>query len=250
MKLNLKTLIVLCAALVFTTSEISAKGGGGGGRSSGGGGFRSSGSSGSSPRYSGSTSRPTTTSNKPAAVAPSRYTGSSPQTPASGTTSRYSGGTNTAGGTKQTPKFANQQQKQRYESAVKQGTAFSSKAEAQSAFKQKYASQYTSKYTTPPATRPSHIPATTTVGGKTVNVTYNQSYGGYGYTNGLGAFILYDAMSDAIMMNALMSNHNYVTHPPMVSSPVVVHHGPSALTVFLWICFIGVGIVVLVKIFE
>ena len=93
------------------------------------------------------------------------------------------------------------------------GTAYKTKAEAQKAFKAKHGSKYTSKYTSEPTTRPSHIPQTTTHNGQTVNINYNQAQGGYGHWSGggpgIGTWIMYDALSDAVMYNALMSNHGY-----------------------------------------
>ena len=120
--------------------------------------------------------------------------------------------------------------------AAERGTLFKSKSQAQSAFKQKFGSQYkqTPKPNTPePAKRPDYIPKQTTVGGKTVNVTYNQNVGGYGYWSGggpgLGAFLLYDAMSDAVMMNTLMHRHNYVVGAPPGT------HSVLALKIVAWL---------------
>lgn len=80
--------------------------------------------------------------------------------------------------------------------------------EAVKEFKKTHASTYTSKYKTEPKIRPKHIPNTTNVGGSNVNINYNSGYGGYGYTHPItGAWIMYDMMSDAVMMNAMMSNH-------------------------------------------
>lgn len=78
--------------------------------------------------------------------------------------------------------------------------------------------KYTSKYATKPATRPSHVPATTSVGGKQVNITYNQAGGGYGYMNALGTFMMYDMMSDALMRDRMMTSNGYLYqgHPNTV----------------------------------
>lgn len=106
-----------------------------------------------------------------------------------------------------------------YNEAKAGGTLFSSKAEAQNAFKNKYAAQYTSKYASEPATKPAHIPqAVKDAGGVERPIVYNQGSGGYGYWSGggpnLGTFIIYDALSDMIMLNMLMNNHNYQYGPP------------------------------------
>lgn len=98
-----------------------------------------------------------------------------------------------------------------YKKAKESGKAFSTPQAAAADFKAKSASKYTSTYKTEPASRPSHIPPATTVGGKTVNVTYNAGYGGYGYMHPtLGTWMMYDMMSDAVMMNAMMRNDGYV----------------------------------------
>ena len=136
---------------------------------------------------------------------------------------------------------------------MRQGTVFTSKSDAQAAFKKNYGSQYGSKYGTEPKTRPTHIPQSTTVDGKTVNINYNPQYGGYGYTNGLGTFILYDALSDAAMMSMLMSNHNYVTHAPVVTGTTthtVVHISNgffTFLSVVFWILLVFIIIIIIVN---
>ncbi len=88
------------------------------------------------------------------------------------------------------------------------GTPFGSRSEAVSDFQQKYAKTYTSTYSSEPSTRPSHIPDYTTVGGNSYHITYNSNYGGYGYWQG-GRWTMYDALRDAVMVNALMGQHNY-----------------------------------------
>lgn len=109
----------------------------------------------------------------------------------------------------------------RYEAASKSGKAFTTREAAVADFKAKNAntSTYTSKYSTEPAQRPTHIPRTYNYQGRRVDVVYNQSYGGYGYWSGggpgLGTWMMYDAISDAAMINTLMSRNNYyVGQPP------------------------------------
>ncbi|MHA1469526.1 MAG: hypothetical protein ACTSSP_03060 [Candidatus Asgardarchaeia archaeon] len=104
--------------------------------------------------------------------------------------------------------------KKSFETAKKNGTAFKSKSEATAAFKSKNSAKYTSKYTKQPASRPSHIPQTTRVGNTNVNISYNSGYGGYGYMNNVGTWMMYSAMSDAVMMNTLMTRNNYVYGRP------------------------------------
>lgn len=98
--------------------------------------------------------------------------------------------------------------------AAKSGTAYKSKTEATSAFKTKNAAQYKSTYAIKPTTRPDHIPPSTSVGGKSYDVSYNQQHGGYGYMGPSGSWMAYDAMSDAIMLNTLMTRQNYYYDRP------------------------------------
>lgn len=130
--------------------------------------------------------------------------------------------------------------------AKKNGTSFKSKKEAQAAFKKKNATKYTSKYKTKPATRPSHIPQTTTVGGTSYNVTYNQGMGGYGYMGPSGAWIAYNAMADAAMMSMLMRQQGY--YAPGMNTGAVVVHNPSGLG-FVWLLISIIGGVVVIAVF-
>jgi hypothetical protein len=122
-----------------------------------------------------------------------------------------------------------------YEKASKSGTAFKSKESAVADFKSKNASTYKSSYATKPETRPAHIPQTTSVGGTSYNVTYNQAHGGYGYTNALGAYIMYDMMTDQMQMNRMMANQGYYYD----KTPTRVVHtnssGTSGAAVFLFV---------------
>lgn len=228
----------ICAALivlsVFAISEdLFAKGGRGGsfggGRSSGG--------------FSGGRS---------SAPSPSRsFGGSRSSSPAPAPSTKVS---NPAA--QSTPKPTVVQNKA-YAAAKTKGLAFSNKADAQADFKAKHAQTYTSKYATEPKTRPEHIPATTNVGGTTYNINYNSQYGGYGYTNALGAWIAYDMMSDAIMMNSMMSRHGYYVGSPtttvvpahgVATVPVVYSHGPGYYIMWFFIItvFVGSGILLFV----
>lgn len=135
----------------------------------------------------------------------------------------------------------------RYQSAVKNGKAFESRSSARTAFKNDKANaqKYTSKYASEPKTRPEHIPQTykDSKTGNTYNVTYNQDRGGYGYWGGggpgLGTFIMYDVMTDLVVMDALMSRQGY----HVGAAPAVVHTstGPGAGFIFLWVV-VGVAL--------
>ncbi len=97
-----------------------------------------------------------------------------------------------------------------YERSRAAGTTFQNRSQAESAFRQRNAGQFPSRYSSQPSTRPSHIPQSTRVDGRNVNVTYNAGLGGYGYLHpALGTWILYDAMTDAAMMSILMSRGGY-----------------------------------------
>jgi len=80
---------------------------------------------------------------------------------------------------------------------------------ARSDFKKKNAGKYSSKYAKKPSTRPSHIPRSTMVNGVSVNIGYNAGFGGYGYMSPLGTWMMYDMMTDAIMMDRMMSQQGY-----------------------------------------
>lgn len=144
--------------------------------------------------------------------------------------------------------------------AKKNNTSFSGKGgkqKAQAAFKAKHGAKYTQKSTpgkAAPKTRPEHIPATTQVGGKTVNVNYNINQGGYGHWSGggmgLGTFMMYNMMSDAIMMNTMMGRNNYHyggMYAP-VHGPMVGNHGGgfSVLEIIGGIVVIGFFVAVAV----
>lgn len=97
-----------------------------------------------------------------------------------------------------------------YDRSRAAGTTFQNRSQAESAFRQRNAGQFPSRYTREPGARPSHIPQTTRVDGRNVNVTYNAGLGGYGYLHpALGTWILYDAMTDAAMMSVLMNRGGY-----------------------------------------
>ncbi len=118
-----------------------------------------------------------------------------------------------------------------YDTARRSGTLYSTKAEAQSAFSSRYASQYGSTFQSEPATRPNWIPQSTLVGGQSVNVTYNPGLGGYAYLHPtLGTWMLYNAMSDAIMLDSLMNHHNYY-----YGAPVYMSHGQSWINFALFL---------------
>lgn len=104
-----------------------------------------------------------------------------------------------------------------YTTARREGTLFSTRQEAERAFRARYAGEYTSRFASRPATRPAYIPAMTTVAGKRVNIVYNARMGGYGFVDpALGRWVFYNALTNAAMMNTMMASHYYWWGPPPV----------------------------------
>ena len=186
---------------------------------------------------------------------PSKSYSSKPKATAGSTKSKYttkplnkSSVTNSA---KPTTKTVSKQQaarqntvnKEKYATAQKSGKVFKTKEAASKDFATKSAGKYESKYTSKPSTRPDHIPSSTSVGGNTYNVSYNQSHGGYGYTNALGAYIMYDMMSDSIMRNRMMMSSGYHISGP----PIAVMHTPVQSGFgFMLSIFGGIALIVVI----
>jgi hypothetical protein len=171
----------------------------------------SSRSSSSGSRSSGSWGSKSSAAPKPAAPAPK------PSTPAPSTPSKSWGSSKPAA-----PAIAPTTQPKVAPKPSATDTALKAKSvqtantktreQATTEFKQKNAAQYTSKYVSEPKTRPTHIPTTTMVGGNNYNVVYNGGFGGYGYYNSLGTWIMYDAMMDTMMLSMLMNNHGHYNY--------------------------------------
>lgn len=101
-----------------------------------------------------------------------------------------------------------------YQRARANGTTYQTRQQAEQAFVSRNSGQYPSRYSSQPSSRPAHIPQTTRVDGRNVNVTYNTGLGGYGYLHPtLGTWVLYSAMADAAMLGVLMSNRGYYYGP-------------------------------------
>jgi len=94
--------------------------------------------------------------------------------------------------------------------ARKAGKYHKDRKSARADFKKKNAGKYTSSYKTKPATRPAHVPQTTMVGGRSVNISYNVGFGGYGHMGPSGSWMMYNMMSDMIMMDTMMNRTGYV----------------------------------------
>lgn len=203
-KIILVTVLALGVSDFFCASAYARRGGG----------FSSSSSRSSSSSSRSSSSRSSGWGSSSRRSTPSRTStwGSSNRT-SSPLTSSFS----TSGSRSQTQTTRRSAADQRlYDKAKASGTAYSSKSAATTAFKSKYGNQYTARYASKPATRPDHIPQSTSVGGRTYPIEYNQRYGGYGYMGPSGSWVMYDAMADAAMLSMLMSrNHYYYDQPGM-----------------------------------
>ncbi|MGA2548149.1 MAG: hypothetical protein ABSF43_16500 [Rectinemataceae bacterium] len=111
-----------------------------------------------------------------------------------------------------------------FDSARRNGTLFSSKAEASQAFRSRYAKDYASTFASEPSVRPSYIPSSALIGGRSVNIIYNPALGGYGYMHPtLGTWVLFDALANAATLDYAMSNRGYYWG----GAPVYLSHGPS-----------------------
>lgn len=223
---------VLALSLFCFTSNLDAKGSSGGFSSSS---SRSSGSS------WGSSSKSTATTPKAKPKATPKATPSS---------NSYSKPTSSYGSQAQTStRPTSKADAARYEAASKSGKTFATRESAVADFKANNAAKMPSRYDVEPAQRPSHIPTSyADSSGTRRDVVYNQNGGGYGYYSGggpgLGTFMLYDAMSDAAMMNTMMSRQNYyVGSAPQVSSHSSTKSGWSTVW-FMGISLAGVAAII------
>lgn len=170
-------------------------------------------SSSSSSRSSSSSSSGWGSSSRPAAAKPTP----APAKPTAYVSPSIASKPSTPGSTAQTSqRVASKVDVKRYETAAKSGKVFQTREAAVADFKTKNASTYTSKYTAEPTSRPTHIPTRY----NDRDVIYDRNNGGYGYYSGggpgLGTFMLYDALSDAAMMNTMMAHQNYYVGPKPV----------------------------------
>ena len=121
-----------------------------------------------------------------------------------------------------------------YDSAMRNGTLFSSKTEAAQAFRSRYAKDYSSTFASEPSMRPNYIPSSATIDGRNVNIVYSPALGGYGYYHpSLGRWLLYDALADSVI-DSTMYNRGYYWG----GAPVYVSHGPSFIGLAFAILFL------------
>jgi len=155
---------------------------------------------------------------------------------------------------------------------------YTSRIQAEADFKAQQASKYTNSFKTQPTTRPEYIPGSISRGGTTYNVTYHN--GGYGYYDqgrwNVLDLAMYMVVTDAMLnhngygvsahntallhQNALLAQQNAQLAQQnaqlaqqnqelggtafTMSHPIVVHRGPSALTIIWW-TFIGAILIVI-----
>jgi hypothetical protein len=103
-----------------------------------------------------------------------------------------------------------------------------------------------------PSSRPSYIPSSTTVGGRSVTIVYDNRYGGYGYidplTNAWVNAMTINAIADAaIDYNMAMNGYRY-QGDPFNRAPVVVHHSPMGMWGFFGLLIVLIAIVVVIAI--
>lgn len=272
MKFSMKWVVlslILAIGAIHSPMDAIAKGGGGGGRSSGGfgGGGRSfsSSRSSSSSKPSSSPSRLWGGSSKPSAPSkPATAPAKSAPAPAKPASSFWGGNKNKAataapaktqtGPVLKAKTESTADTKLREASAMKAGTAFKDQSSAMNDFKAKNGSRYQNNFKTEPAVRPNYIPGRTNVNGQDRDVIFVQGRG-YGYYDSLGTFMMYDAMSDMMMMNMLMSHSNY-HYPNMpvyqavqtTGTVMMVAPAKKGMSTFgkIMLTMLGVGIVIVV----
>ena len=235
---RLSVFLICFLSLILISNECLAKGGS---SSSSRSSSSSSRSSVSRPSSSGSSS-----SSRPSSSGSGIWGGSKPSKPAATPTPKPLPETpaKTWGGSKPStpttttaPKSSTQivrdkqiaDQKMKYDSAKATGKAFPSKDAAIEDWKKKNTGKYESKFTTEPSVKPSYIPNTYTgSNGYSAPISYNQQYGGYGYMDALGTFILWDALTDiAFQDNQIQQAGYYIGNPP--TAPPVAATAPSVI---------------------
>lgn len=133
-----------------------------------------------------------------------------------------------------------------HEKAKANGTHYKDRKRAVSAFKknksQEIRSKHPVKFDQEPTTRPSYIPQTTRHNGEVYNITYNQQHGGFGFTDALGMFILYDIMTNDRFVDQQMRQYGYAygTPPPAPMS------GLTIVLIFFGVLLFGCGLVALI----
>ena len=147
---------------------------------------RSSTPSASKPSFSsGRSSTPSATPSKPSGFS------SGSTTPSTPSKSWFGGSTKTA-----TPKTSFDHAQQR---AKMMPPPMKPKETYVNEFKAQNAAKYPNTFATPPAQRPSYIPPTTVHNNTNVPIQYNPATQSYGFFDGLGKFMVYDAITNMAM---------------------------------------------------
>lgn len=184
---SLKTLLLSAMLLVLPTSTIFAKGSS---FSSG----RSSGSSRSSSSSSFSRSTPSVPKT-PSFSSGRTTTPSAPPSKPSGFSSSSSKPSTTVPSTTSKPKTSFDHAQQR----VALPPPMKPKETYVNDFKAANAAKYPTTFATPPAQRPSYIPPTTVHNNVNYPIQYNPATQSYGFFDGLGKFMVYDAITNMAM---------------------------------------------------
>jgi hypothetical protein len=144
--------------------------------------------------------------------------------------------------------------------SIQTGTRFQTRESAINDFKIKHADKYPTRFVSEPRIRPSYIPSYYTYGGTRYNIIYNPYYGGYGYWGPGHVWMMYDLMTDAIMLNTLMNNHGYYANGQgyydnggvVNPAPVIYHTSPLSgviygISILIFTTFILIILIICVK---
>ncbi len=255
--------VLLMAALVITAGNFSfAKGSssfGGGSRSSGGMSRSSIGGSSrsSAPSASPSKSAPAAPASKPASSATRNDTPS--KSAIGGSNSSASSPASRPAAPKLSPADMAQAKSVKQQGPVaatrEQGVNNYLKSNPKLSTVEGKTSQY-NHFTSEPSSRPVYIPQTTYVGGRSVNISFNSGYGGYGYMDPLtnmwvNAMIIDSIANSAIDRDMAMNGYRYQGDG---FAPVVVHRSMSVWSflfgIIVLLFVVGIFWIVLISLAE
>lgn len=119
---------------------------------------------------------------------------------------------------------------------------YGSRTNASAAYSRQLASRNSYTSATAPTTRPRHIPATTSVGGRNVNVSYNVLPGGgygYGYISPTTGLFVALAANQMYVNNAMLASAGYGSYNANGQPQTVVYRdGPGAGFIILMIILV------------
>lgn len=214
-------------------------------RSSGGGGSSRS-SSFSSSRSSPSVSRPSPSVSKPSSPAISKSSTpavSKPSAPvASPPKTGFSSSTKTTTVTNSKPVVSTPKTAFDKSQAIRSITPPKPKEQYIADFKAQNAVKYPTTFSSPPAQRPSYIPPTTVYNGQSTTIYYNQQAGGYGFLNGLGQFMIYDAITNMATRAFDKDQTEYVRKVEEVKNePTYIKKESKFNWLGLFLCILALG---------